>query len=109
DDAALIVVDPAPVRNAAILFPYLAGFEELRARYLVAIVEIVEHVENRVIGGDVHDRAVREYFAHASDEDFPLDRAVEIVAHEETPAQEKLAHRLDLRVGEVPMAHLDAV
>ena len=59
--------------------------------------------------GDIDDRPVGEDALHAFDEDFPFLRAVEVVAHEEAAAQKVFAEAADLRVGQLPVAHLDAV
>src|ERR1035437_4429418 len=56
--AAAIVVDAAPVRGTAfalVLFVDFAALEVLRARHLIAIVEIEHGVEDGVLIGDVDD------------------------------------------------------
>ena len=109
--AAIIVVDSAPVRH----FPGLAffvgqpGFQVQRTRHLVALIQIVDRVEDRIRGGDIHDGAVGEHLFHAGWKDVPFDGAVEIVAHEEAAAQQVFAHGPGLLVGQVPVAHFHAV
>src|SRR5579884_1000759 len=109
--AAVVVVDAAPVRRLAglALFVGEAGFEVERAGHLVTLVEVVNGVEDGVFGFDLDDGAVRENFAHAGGEDLPLVGAVKVVAHEEAAAEQVLPHGPRLLVGEVPMADLDAV
>ena len=45
---------------------------ELRAGHLVAVVQIVHGVEDRVGVVDIDDLAVRKHLLHAGDEDLPL-------------------------------------
>ena len=95
--------------DASVLFESLAGLHVLRAGDLVAVVQIVDGVEDGIAIGDLHDGAVGKDLFHAGDEDVPLVSAVEIVAHEEAAAEEVLAHGGGLGIGQIPVAHLDGV
>src|ERR1017187_10209968 len=111
-EAAVVVVDAAPVCGAAIalvLFVNSAALQVLRAGDLIAVVEIEDGGEDGVLIGDVHNGAIGEHLLHAVDENFPLVGGVEIVAHEESAAHEEFAEFDDLGVGELPVAHLDGV
>ena len=97
---------------------FLAGFALLvgvalldggHAGHLIAVFQIVDGVEDRVVVGNVDDRAVGKHLVHAGEEGIPLDGAVEIVAHEEAAAEQVFAHGLGLLVGQVPVAHFHAI
>ena len=76
---------------------------------LIAVVEIVEDVEDRVLlSRSTIGRSGKTRFM-ASQEDLPFEGAVEIVAHEEAAAEEVFAEAFGLRVGELPVADFDAV
>jgi hypothetical protein len=110
--AAVVVVNAPPVRRTAgegILFVDPVAVDVLRAGYLVPVVQIEHGMEDGVLIGDIDDGAVGEHFLHAVDEDFPLVGGVEIVAHEESAAQQEFAEFHDLLVGEFPVAHFDGV
>ena len=81
----------------------------LRAGHLVAVVQIVDGVEDRVVVGNVDDLPVREDLLHGLDEDIPFVGAVEVVAHEEAAAQQVLAELGDLLLGQFPVADFDRV
>ena len=70
---------------------------------------IVDGFEDRVVVRNLHNRPVGKHFMHAREESAPLDVSVEIVAHKKAAAQQKLAHRFGLVVGQVPVAHFHAV
>ena len=108
-EPALVVVDAAPARDDAVILISLSTAQKLCAGHLIAVVQIVEHVKDLVGVLDVDDRTVREDPLHAVGEHLPLVGAVEVVAHEEAAAQEIFAQLSGLRVGEVPVTHLDAV
>src|SRR5262249_21353178 len=86
-----------------------SSVEELRAGHLVAIVQVIQRMENGIGILDLDDGPVGEYASHAGDEDVPLGGAVEIVAHEKAAAEKIFAERLGLLVGEIPMPDFDAV
>src|ERR1035438_5046946 len=98
-DSAFVVVDRAPVRWPAGLAFFVGkpSVSPLPAGYLEPVVQIVNGVEDRVAVLDIHDGAVGEHLAHAGGKDLPLVqspilfRAVEIVDHQETSAQQILA------------------
>ena len=62
------------------------------ARHLDTVVQIVYRVENRIVVGDVLDRPVRKHELDALFELVPFVDAVKIVGHEESAAQQILAH-----------------
>src|SRR6185503_18796715 len=83
-EPALIVVDPAPPGDDTVVLVDLPTLQELCARYLIPLVQIVNRVEDRIVALDVHDRPVGKYAAHTVDEYLPFMGAMKIVAHEET-------------------------
>src|SRR5579862_6404874 len=107
--ASAVVVDSAPARLEAVELVDAAGAEELRARHLIAVVEIVKGMENLIRVLNIDNGAVRKYARHAGFEDFPFGRAMEIVAHEKSAAQQILAHLGSLLLGEIPMPDFDAI
>src|SRR5690606_15600120 len=106
---AVVVVDAAPLRLEAVLFVRQAGIDELKARNLAAVVEVVCDVEDRIVGGHVHDRAIGKYLPHAFDEARPLATAMEVVDHEEAAAQSIIAQPLRFYFTEIPAADLDRI
>ena len=62
-----------------------------------------------VVVRQVDDLAIRENLFHAGFEDLPLVVAPEIVAHEESAAQQEIAHAGGLRIGQFPVTRLDRV
>ena len=81
---ALVVIDAAPVRVVPVKLVGHAGAQILSAGHLVAVVEIVDGVEDRVGIIDLDDRPVGKDPPHAGFEDRPLARPVEIVAPSES-------------------------
>ena len=106
---AFVVIDPAPVRHVAVVLIRPARANVLLAGHLEPVVQIVDGVKDGVLVVDLHDGPVGKHPLHAVDEDLPLFRPVEIVAHEEAAAQQILPHGLGLRVGQVPVAHFHGV
>src|SRR5579862_1569403 len=104
-DAALVVIDAAPVRLETILFSDAVGVNELLAGDLIAIVEVEDGVKNGAAVFNVDNGPVGKNTAHPGEEDIPLVAAVKIVAHKKTAAQQKIAQLGGLRVGQVPVAH----
>jgi hypothetical protein len=107
--AMMLVIHAAPVRLVAVVFVSPAGTDILLAGYLIAVVQIVDRMEDGVVVGDVHHFTVGKDTRHAGHEDFPLLGAVEVIAHEEATAVQILAESLHLRVGQVPMAHFHRI
>ena len=110
--AALVVIDAAPVGGRTVplvLFVDAARVDVLHARNLVALIQIEDGVKDGVLVRDIHDGLIREDLVHGEDEDVPFVGGVEIVAHEEPPAQEELAEFSDLGIGQLPVTHLDCV
>jgi len=99
---------PSRVRTA-FLADAVGRIDVLKAGHLVAVVEVVNRVEDRVGIGDIDNGAVREDLVHHGNEGVPLVRAVKVVAHEEAIAQQKLAELGDLGIGELPVPDLDGV
>jgi hypothetical protein len=62
-----------------------------------------------VIGGNILDLEVRKHPFHGEEEPFPLIIAVEVVHHEESAAQQVLAHVLGFVLVEVPAAHFHTI
>src|SRR6185437_7056231 len=81
----------------------------LRADDLIAIIEIVNSVKDRVAAGNIDDLPVREDTLHAFLEDLPLHGAVEVVGHEEAAAQQVIAQLMRLCVRDSPFAHLHGI
>ena len=67
-----------------------------RAGDAVAVGQIEHGVKDRIVIGNIDERAVREHVFHPLHEDFPLFGAVKIVGHEESSAQEVIAQYLSL-------------
>ena len=97
------------MRVVTVVFVFPAAEDVLIARNLLALLEIPERMEDRVVVGDVDDRPVGEHAPHAVDEDAPLDGAVKVVDHEKPAAQQVLAQLRRLRVREVPLADFDGI
>src|ERR1035441_3730997 len=73
--AAAIVVDAAPVGGTAlalVLFVDFAALQVLRARDLIALIEMEHRVEDGVLIGDVDDGTIGEHLLHAVHENPPL-------------------------------------
>src|ERR1700678_2923267 len=87
--AALVVVNTAPMRLVAVLFRYAVSINHLLAGHLVAIVEVENRMENGAAVLDVHNGPVLKHAGHAGDEDIPFVAAVKIVAHEEAATEEE--------------------
>ncbi len=62
-----------------------------------------------VVVVEIDDGPVRKDALHAGLEHVPLLVAPEVVAHEEAAAQQIFAQFRGLRVGQIPVAHLDGV
>src|ERR1035437_4464607 len=107
--ATVVVVDAAPRGIVSIVLIGSAAADVLRAGDLVAAVQVVNRVEDRVLVLEVHNLPVGEHAPHAGHEELPLPRAVEIVAHEKPVAVDEFAHRLDLRIGQSPVTHLHGI
>ena len=95
--AALVVVDAAPGARVAVLLVCHAAVQATLAGDLVAVIEIVEDVEDLVAVVDIDDLAVGKDALHAGHEDLPLEGAVEVVAHEEAAAEQVLAQAFGLQ------------
>jgi len=61
-----------------------------------------------IVVRDIDDGAVGEYALPCWRRKLPLIGAVEIVAHEETAAQQILGIFFACSIGEIPLAHLAA-
>ena len=90
-EPAFVVIDAAPMRHEAVFFRNAVRVEDLLTRHLVAIVQVENSVEDRAAVLDVDDGPVGKHAIHAGNEDVPLVGAVEIVAHEEAAAEQKIA------------------
>src|SRR5580704_7702101 len=90
-NAALVVINAAPMRHEAILLIHAVGVNELLAGHLVAIAEIENRMENGAAVLDVHNGPVRKHAIHTGDENIPLVSAVKIDAHEKPAAQQEIA------------------
>src|SRR5581483_7178153 len=107
--SALIVVDSAPSSFVPVLFIGDAAAQILRPGNLIPVVQIVDRMENRIAVRKVHNRPVRKNSLHGFQKNFPLYRAVEVIAHEEPAALQIIPHLLDLGIGELPVSDLDRV
>src|ERR1017187_671682 len=108
--ASLVVIDATPAGFVTVVLPNMVGrVQHLLAGYLVAIVQIEDSVEDGVFVVNTHNRPVRKNAAHAGDENLPLVRPVEVVAHEKTAAQQEIAHFSRLLVRQSPMPNFDAI
>ena len=100
---------PRQSRRAALALLGDAGLNVARAGDLIAVSQIVDRMEDRIVVRDIDDGAVGKHAVHAFHEDLPLVFAPEIVAHEEAAAQKISRICLRLCVGETPLAHLHGV
>src|SRR5580658_7391929 len=103
----LVVVDSFPARDLSIFF--VADSQVLRARDPVAIVQIIESVEDRVVIWDIHDGALRENHLHGVFEIGLFLGSMKIVSHEKASAQQIVAKLLGLGLGQAPLAYLDSI
>src|ERR1700704_4498057 len=108
-DAAPVVADCAPSRDVAILFVGSARAYVLFAGHLETLAQVIEHVENFILVGQVFDGAVREHHQHAAHEALPIGGAMEIVDHDEAALEQVFAQALGLGFGEGPVLYLDGV
>src|SRR6266704_625753 len=108
-EAALVVIDAAPVGFDAIFLVGSVKWIVHPSWHLIPLVQVENRMEDRVVVLNLHDRPVRKYTAHAGGEDLPFPGAMKSVAHEESAAEQVLAQLLRLRVGQIPVADLDAV
>src|SRR5689334_1748079 len=110
-DAALIVIDRAPVLGPSVLVLLVgtAAPQVLRAGHLETVVQIVNRMEDRIGVVDVDDLALRENFLDSLEEYLPLKCAVEIVHHQKSAAQEKFPELRRLLIGDRPMPDLHRV
>src|SRR5260370_7875649 len=76
------------------------------AQNLIAIVQIVHGVENRIAVLNLHNRPVRKDQSHALHEAVPFVLIPEVVHHQETATQEIVANLPGLRLGQLPVAPL---
>src|SRR5690349_4802700 len=76
---------------------------------LVAIVQFVHRVKNRVWIFDLADRIFGKRFADAAFEFAPLFSAVEIVGHENAPTEAVFPKQLALLIREPPLAYLHCI
>jgi hypothetical protein len=58
---------------------------------------------------DILDRPIGKDRPHSLEEDLPLELAVKVVDHEETAAQQVLAHSRCLGIAERPVSDLDCI
>src|SRR5580658_9224402 len=70
DQPVMIVVDAAPVGVvaadtpggiSAALLAHAVGLRELHARHLIALIQVVDRMENRVVVGDVDDLSIGDH------------------------------------------------
>ena len=76
---------------------------------LHTFLQLVNHVENRIVVRNFHNRAIGKYVADALHEFRVFRICVKIVRHEETTAQQILAHLFALGFRERPFAYLHRV
>src|SRR5437868_12391084 len=88
--AALVIVNPAPLGGHAVPLVSSSTLQILRARYLVALNQIEHGVKDRILAGNIDDTPVGEHAAHTGHEHLPFTRAVKVVTHEESAAQQVL-------------------
>ncbi len=83
--------------------------QHLFAWHLVTIVQIENGVEDRILVVDLNNGPIRKHAAHARYEDLPLFCSVEVIAHEESAAEQKIAELRGLRVSKIPVSDFDTV
>src|ERR1700735_5246577 len=106
-DAALIVIDSLPARDSTIFFETRA--QVLCSGDLVAVVQIEDGVEDRIVVGYVHDGTFGKDHLHGLFEVGLLLRPMEIVGHEKSAAKQVVAKFLGLSLGQTPFAHLNSI
>src|SRR6202030_3353715 len=88
---ALVVVDSPPLGCETVVLEHRTAVHILKPGHLKAVVQIIYDVEDGIFVIKIYNLAVRKDAFHAGDEVVPLDCAVEIVAHEESAAQQEIA------------------
>ena len=105
-----VVVYAPPVRSTAAIPAVLATLPKVsRPGTWKRSFKIVDHMEDRIVARDLHDRAIRENQLHRVFKYLPLHVAVEIVGHEEAAAQQVFAHFLALLRRQSPLANLNRI
>src|SRR5262249_55634041 len=115
----VVVVDTAPVRRLTAsvdsgscrgtLLAHRMCEQKLLTRHLIAIIEVVDRVEDLILVVDIDDLPVRKDLAQGLGEDLPFVAAVEVVTHEESAAQQELPEARDLRGRQFPVPDLDRI
>src|SRR5882724_4907446 len=107
--AAAVIVDAAPLIRTRIALEGYTTVHRSLARYLVTLVQVINHVKNGGFIGEIDDGPVGEDALHALQKYFPFVFAPEIVAHEEAAAEKVLPKSRGLTVTQIPVADLHGV
>src|SRR6478736_1025378 len=105
----VIVEYPTPVRLHAVLLICAPGSQGVDSGYLHAVVQVPHHMEDLVAVGNLDHLPVRKHAPHRLHEAFPLQRAVEVVHHQEAPAQQVVPQPRCFLVIQVPAAHFHGI
>src|SRR4051794_34469619 len=79
-DASLIVVDTTPLGHITVIAVWYAGSHGPLARNLVAVVQVVNGVEDGIFVREFDHRTVRENSLHALNENLPIAGPPEVIA-----------------------------
>ena len=77
--------------------------------HLPEFVDVVHHVEDRMLDRDVNDGAIREHPANFRLESLPFPRTPEVVDHQEAACEQVVSQAFDLWLGHGHVAHLECV
>jgi hypothetical protein len=109
-EAALIVVDAAPVRSPAAIVAVLASVPQVVPTHnLKPISQVIDRMKDLIVIRDVFDRTVGENEFHGIFEYLPFNVSMVVVREKETSPKQVFAHFLALFGRETPFAHLDRV
>src|SRR5581483_5889310 len=98
-------VNAAPMCNITVVTKGNSSPNGPLAGHLITIIQIVDSMKDRIVIGNFNDSAVGKNPFHALVENTPVDSSPEVIAHEETAAQQVLAYSLGLGIRQIPLAH----
>ena len=97
-NSAVVIVDRPPVRIVTVVFPGLVRDEAHHTWHLKTLIQIIQHVEDRVFNGHLHHLAAWEDAVHGSHEHIQGEAAVVIIGHQKSAAKKVFAQALGLVV-----------
>src|ERR1700733_6358682 len=106
-DAALIVIDSLPAWDSTVFFEPRS--EVLCSGDLIAVVQIEDGVEDRIVVGNVPNGTFGKDHLHGPFEVSLLLRAMEIVGHKKSAAEQVVSKFFGLGLGQTPFSYLNSV